>query len=118
MRLSAEANESDVEEALRLFRVSTLTASKRNDAVSGANMQQVKNVEDALRRRRSATGRGVPSAPPVSGRRKAGGKRAVALRSVTCAVIPKRVSAMETSRAIACCSHIVPRLLRHARFLG
>ena len=48
---SAEANESDVEEALRLFRVTTLTASKRNDAVSGANMQQVKNVEDALRRR-------------------------------------------------------------------
>jgi DNA replication licensing factor MCM5 len=53
MRLSAEAGVADVEEALRLFKVSTLAASQSNPALLGntASSEDVKRVEEFLRRR-------------------------------------------------------------------
>lgn len=53
MRLSAEAGIADVEEALRLFKVSTLAASQSNPALLGntASSEDVKRVEEFLRRR-------------------------------------------------------------------
>jgi DNA replication licensing factor MCM5 len=53
MRLSAEANIGDVEEALRLFKVSTLAASQANPALFGAagTSEEVKRAEEFLRRR-------------------------------------------------------------------
>jgi DNA replication licensing factor MCM5 len=53
LRLSAEANETDVEEALRLFNVSTLATSQKNPALFGlgAVSDSTKKCEDYLRRR-------------------------------------------------------------------
>lgn len=54
MRLSAEATVADVEEAIRLFKVSTLAASQANPALLGAgggNSEETQRVEDFLRRR-------------------------------------------------------------------
>ena len=55
MRLSAEATINDVEEAIRLFRVSTLAASEANPAlmgvVGGQGSEQVKKAEDFLKSR-------------------------------------------------------------------
>lgn len=54
MRISAEATVSDVEEAIRLFKMSTLSASQSNpmiQASSGAASESVKKAEDFLRRR-------------------------------------------------------------------
>jgi DNA replication licensing factor MCM5 len=53
MRLSAEATSADVEEALRLFKVSTLAASQSNPALMGniASSEDVKRVEEFMRRR-------------------------------------------------------------------
>ena len=53
MRLSAMATTSDVREALRLFRVSTLAASQANPALMGASSssEDVKRCEDWLKRR-------------------------------------------------------------------
>lgn len=55
MRLSAEATVSDVEEALRLFKVSTIAASKSNPAIGGALgaaiTQDVARAEEFLKRR-------------------------------------------------------------------
>ena len=53
MRLSAEATEVDVEEALRLFNVSTLATSQQNPTLFGLgeSSEAVKRSEDYLRRR-------------------------------------------------------------------
>ena len=54
MRLSAEATVSDVEEAIRLFKVSTLSASQANPvlmAQGGAATEEVKRAEEFLKRR-------------------------------------------------------------------
>lgn len=62
MRLSSEATVSDVEEALRLFKVSTLAASQSNStilasitggsgAMSGQGFQEVVRAEEFLKRR-------------------------------------------------------------------
>ena len=62
MRLSAEATVADVEEALRLFKVSTLAASQSNStilasitggagAMSGQGFQEVVRAEEFLKRR-------------------------------------------------------------------
>ena len=54
MRLSAEATVADVEEAIRIFKVSTLAASQANPALlagSGGNSEETQRVEDFLRRR-------------------------------------------------------------------
>jgi len=51
MRLSAEATVSDVEEALRLFSVSTLAASQANPLSLNNSSDSVKKAEDYLRRR-------------------------------------------------------------------
>eukprot|EP01034_Spumella_vulgaris_P021414 gene21414-27444_t len=56
MRLSAEATVTDVEEALRLFKVSTIAASKTNPAVmtgvGGAGLsEEVQRAEEFLKRR-------------------------------------------------------------------
>lgn len=53
MRLSAEAGVSDVEEAIRLFKVSTLAASQANPALMGAAgaTADIQRAEDYLRRR-------------------------------------------------------------------
>lgn len=53
MRLSAEVSVNDVEEAIRLFKVSTLAASQSNPNLLGANMNTVetKRVEEYLKRR-------------------------------------------------------------------
>lgn len=56
MRLSAEATVSDVEEALRLFKVSTLAASRSNPALFGGagavgSSEDVKRAEEFLKRR-------------------------------------------------------------------
>ena len=53
MRLSAEATELDVEEALRLFKVSTLTSSQMNPSLFGMNnsSDSIKRSEEYLRRR-------------------------------------------------------------------
>lgn len=54
MRLSAEANIADVEEAIRLFKTSTLAASQANPVLMGAGgvaTEEVKRAEDFLKRR-------------------------------------------------------------------
>ena len=53
MRLSAEATVADVEEAIRLFKVSTLAASQANPALlaGGGNSEETQRVEEFLRRR-------------------------------------------------------------------
>jgi len=52
MRLSAEATVSDVEEALRLFKVSTLAASQANPALLGGPVtDEVRRAEEFLKRR-------------------------------------------------------------------
>ena len=53
MRLSSEATVADVDEALRLFRVSTLAASQVNPSLSGANVatEDIRRAEDFLKRR-------------------------------------------------------------------
>lgn len=53
MRLSAEATVADVEEALRLFKVSTLAASQSNPALMGAggSTEDVRRAEEFLKRR-------------------------------------------------------------------
>lgn len=53
MRLSAEATVADVEEALRLFKVSTIAASQSHPAVMGGNLatEEVQRAEEFLRRR-------------------------------------------------------------------
>ena len=55
MRLSAEASVTDVEEAIRLFKVSTIAASQANPAlmsVQGTNAsEEVKRAEEFLKRR-------------------------------------------------------------------
>ena len=55
MRLSAEASVADVEEAIRLFKVSTIAASQSNPAlmsVQGTNAsEEVKRAEEFLKRR-------------------------------------------------------------------
>jgi DNA replication licensing factor MCM5 len=53
MRLSAEATVSDVEEALRLFKVSTLAASQSNPALmgTGGSTEDVRRAEEFLKRR-------------------------------------------------------------------
>jgi DNA replication licensing factor MCM5 len=53
LRLSAEANEADVEEALRLFKISTLATSQANPALFGLGVasDSTKKCEDYLRRR-------------------------------------------------------------------
>lgn len=53
MRLSAEATVADVEEAIRLFKVSTLAASQANPALlaGGGSSEETQRVEDFLRRR-------------------------------------------------------------------
>ena len=53
MRLSAEAGVSDVEEAIRLFKVSTLAASQANPILMGAGggTAEIQRAEDYLRRR-------------------------------------------------------------------
>ncbi len=55
MRLSAEATVADVEEALRLFKVSTIAASKSNPAIGGGLgagiTQDVSRAEEFLKRR-------------------------------------------------------------------
>jgi DNA replication licensing factor MCM5 len=53
MRLSADATTADVEEALRLFRVSTLAAAQANPTLFGAvaNSEEVRRAEDFLKRR-------------------------------------------------------------------
>ena len=53
MRLSAEATIADVEEALRLFKVSTLAASQANPALLGVSGggEDVRRAEEFLRRR-------------------------------------------------------------------
>ena len=53
MRLSAEATVSDVEEALRLFKVSTLAATQSNPVLFGTNSSsdEVKRAEEYLKRR-------------------------------------------------------------------
>lgn len=54
MRLSAEATVSDVEEAIRLFRISTLAASEADPTLRnslGNSSEEVKKAEDFLRRR-------------------------------------------------------------------
>jgi DNA replication licensing factor MCM5 len=53
MRLSAEAGVSDVEEAIRLFKVSTLAASQANPALLGGGVAtaETQRAEDFLRRR-------------------------------------------------------------------
>lgn len=56
MRLSAEATVADVEEAIRLFKVSTLAASQANPSlfgagVGGAASEEVKRAEEYLKRR-------------------------------------------------------------------
>jgi len=55
MRLSVEATVSDVEEALRLFKVSTLAASQANPALMGAVgaavSEDVKKAEEFLKRK-------------------------------------------------------------------
>ena len=55
MRLSAEATVSDVNEALRLFRVSTLAASQANPLLAnmGPPSEEVRRAEDFLKRRLS-----------------------------------------------------------------
>eukprot|EP00605_Chrysophyceae_sp_TOSAG23-4_P000994 GSChrysophyteH1.ASY1.ANO1.1095.1 assembled CDS len=54
MRLSAEATINDVEEAIRLFKVSTLSASQSNPMImtqTGAAREDVKRAEEFLKRR-------------------------------------------------------------------
>mmetsp|Transcript_12370 Transcript_12370/g.18763 ORF Transcript_12370/g.18763 Transcript_12370/m.18763 type:complete len:729 (-) Transcript_12370:32-2218(-) len=53
MRLSAEAGVSDVEEAIRLFKVSTLAASEANPALlgHGSATAEIQRAEEFLRRR-------------------------------------------------------------------
>ena len=54
MRLSAEATVSDVEAAIRLYKVSTLSASQSNPvliAQGGAATEEVKRAEEFLKRR-------------------------------------------------------------------
>lgn len=53
MRLSAEASVSDVEEAIRLFKVSTLAASQANPSLlgNGIGSAETQRVEDFFRRR-------------------------------------------------------------------
>jgi DNA replication licensing factor MCM5 len=55
MRLSAEATVADVEEALRLFKVSTLAASQANPALTAsggaAQPEEVRRAEEFLKRR-------------------------------------------------------------------
>ena len=53
MRLSPEATVADVDEALRLFRVSTLAASQVNPSLAGAGVatEDVRRAEDFLKRR-------------------------------------------------------------------
>jgi DNA replication licensing factor MCM5 len=52
MRLSAEATPTDVEEAIRLFKTSTLAASQSNPVMGGAGASaDVKKAEDFLKRR-------------------------------------------------------------------
>lgn len=54
MRLSAEATVSDVNEAIRLFRISTLAASEADPTLRSAlgnSSEEVKRAEDFLRRR-------------------------------------------------------------------
>ena len=53
MRLSAEATVADVEEAIRLFKTSTLAASQSNPLVSGTGGlgADVKKAEEFLKRR-------------------------------------------------------------------
>lgn len=56
MRLSAEATVSDVEEALRLFRVSTFAATQSNPLLFGqgsGSSEDIKRSEDFLKRRLS-----------------------------------------------------------------
>lgn len=54
MRLSAEATVTDVEEAIRLFKMSTLSASQSNPLImaqTGAAHEDVKRAEEFLKRR-------------------------------------------------------------------
>ena len=53
MRLSPEATVTDVEEALRLFKVSTLAAGESNPALFGAaaGNEDIRRAEDFLKRR-------------------------------------------------------------------
>jgi DNA replication licensing factor MCM5 len=53
MRLAAEATISDVEESLRLFKISTLAASLANPALSGGGVstEEMQRVEEFLKRR-------------------------------------------------------------------
>jgi len=54
MRLSAEATEADVNEAIRLFKTSTLAASQSNPmlmAAGGAATEEVRRAEDWIKRR-------------------------------------------------------------------
>lgn len=52
MSLQSVANESHVDEALRLFRVSTMSAAQSGQGAQRAeNLQQVRNVEKVIRRR-------------------------------------------------------------------
>jgi DNA replication licensing factor MCM5 len=53
MRLSAEATVNDVDEAIRLFKVSTLAASQSNPSLlgNGIGTAETQRVEDFLRRR-------------------------------------------------------------------
>ena len=54
MRLSAEATVSDVEEAIRLFKVSTLSASQSNPLIMaqvGAATEDIRRAEEFLKRR-------------------------------------------------------------------
>jgi DNA replication licensing factor MCM5 len=53
MRLAAEATVNDVEEAIRLFKVSTLAASQSNPSLlgNGIGTAETQRVEDFLRRR-------------------------------------------------------------------